>query len=218
MADPQTAVVADEWPLVRLGIAQALRARGVTVVAEVDQGLVALSRAQAGAVTYLILGAVRDAPVADVVARATRGDGDLRVIVLLDQATREALGAVAAAGARALLVRSVSPEELAASLDRVDKGERVVSPALLPLLVGQFDAVAADAGRPGAGAGSGGLTRREVEVLARLAAGGSNREIAEALYVTEATVKTHLAHIYGKLGVVDRQAALARAVALGLLG
>lgn len=217
MADPQTAVVADEWPLVRLGIAQALRARGVAVVAEVDQGLVALSKARAGAVTYLILGAVRDAPIADVVARASAEESGLQVIVLLDQATREVLGAVAGAGARALLVRSVSPEELGTSLDRVDRGERVVSPALLPLLVGQFEAIADGEGRT-AGTTVGGLTRREIEVLARLAAGGSNREIAEALYVTEATVKTHLAHIYGKLGVVDRQAALARAVALGLLG
>ena len=64
---------------------------------------------------------------------------------------------------------------------------------------------------------AGQLTRKELEVLARLAEGRSNREIAGALYVTPATVKTHLAHIYTKLGVTGRQEALARAVALGLL-
>jgi DNA-binding NarL/FixJ family response regulator len=212
--DQQTAVVADEWPLVRLGIAQALRARGVRVLAEEAQGLVAVAKARAAVATYLVLGAIRDASMADVVGQATSGEPRLQVIALLDQATRVELAAVAGAGARALLVRSVTPEELAASLDRVDKGERVISPTLLPLLVGQLGPPA----EAEQAAATSGLTRREVEVLAQLAAGGSNREIAEALFVTEATVKTHLAHIYFKLGVVDRQGALARGVALGLLG
>jgi ATP/maltotriose-dependent transcriptional regulator MalT len=61
------------------------------------------------------------------------------------------------------------------------------------------------------------LTRKELEVLARLADGRSNKQIADALFVTQATVKTHLAHIYTKLNVSGRQAAVARAVELGLL-
>jgi ATP/maltotriose-dependent transcriptional regulator MalT len=61
------------------------------------------------------------------------------------------------------------------------------------------------------------LTAKELEVLARLAEGKSNQQIAEALFVTAATVKTHLSNIYGKLGVANRREALARALALGLL-
>jgi ATP/maltotriose-dependent transcriptional regulator MalT len=62
------------------------------------------------------------------------------------------------------------------------------------------------------------LTVREREVLALLAEGHSNREIASSLYVSLPTVKTHLAHIYAKLGAKNRNEALGRAVALGLLG
>jgi DNA-binding CsgD family transcriptional regulator len=62
------------------------------------------------------------------------------------------------------------------------------------------------------------LTGKETEVLALLAQGHSNKQIARALYVSEATVKTHLAHVYAKLEVQSRHHALSRAVELGLLG
>jgi DNA-binding NarL/FixJ family response regulator len=106
-------------------------------------------------------------------------------------------------------VRSVGGEELAEALDRVDRGERVIAPALLPTLVGIL--------APSDRAPDSLLTGKEREVLAALAAGSSNQQIAEALFVTRATVKTHLAHIYAKLEAKDRHEAIARAVALGLL-
>jgi DNA-binding NarL/FixJ family response regulator len=135
------------------------------------------------------------------------------VIVLLDHPGRDELTAVVSIGVDAVLVRSARPEDVADAVSRVEKGERVVAPMLLPLLVGALGASDAD-DEPVAG----GLTRKEIEVLARLAEGLSNREIADALYITPATVKTHLAHIYTKLGAAGRQEALARAVALGVLG
>jgi ATP/maltotriose-dependent transcriptional regulator MalT len=64
----------------------------------------------------------------------------------------------------------------------------------------------------------GALSAREREVLVLVARGGSNRSIAEALFVSEATVKTHLAHIYDKLGVQDRAAAVGEAYRTGILG
>ena len=86
-----------------------------------------------------------------------------------------------------------------------------VSPGLLArLFEGAPDRPAAEA--------SATLTAKEREVLRLLAAGRSNAEIAAALYVSAATVKTHLAHIYEKLGVANRHEALNRAVTLGLLG
>src|SRR5687767_9866365 len=148
-------------------------------------------------------------PLVEVVRRAGR-----RVVVLLDHPGREELTAILSLGVDAVLVRSARPEDVADAVTRVEKGERVVAPMLLPLLVGALAASDADDDEPVAG----GLTRKELEVLARLAEGCSNREIADALYITPATVKTHLAHIYAKLGVASRQEALARAVALGVLG
>jgi NarL family two-component system response regulator LiaR len=103
----------------------------------------------------------------------------------------------------------VGGDELSEALDKVEAGERVIAPALLPLLVGAVT--------PSAPGPDSVLTSKEREVLASLAAGRSNQEIAEALFVTRATVKTHLAHIYAKLEAKDRHEAVARAVALGLL-
>ncbi|MDQ1438247.1 MAG: hypothetical protein QOK43_1876 [Acidimicrobiaceae bacterium] len=187
---------------------------------------------------WVLLGTFRDAAAPDVVRRLRGIDPPPRVVVLLDHVTREVLSSLLSLGVDALLVRSVGPEELADAVSRVDKGERVVAPVLLPLLVGVLGA-AAGSGLAGAGAGGGSgagggtgagngwadggtdadgvLTRKELEVLARLADGRSNKQIADALFVTQATVKTHLAHIYTKLNVTGRQAAVARAVELGLL-
>ena len=211
MASGATAVVVDEWPLVRLGVTQTLRSRGVRVVAEASHGDEALHLAQGLGATYLFVGAVRDAPLADLVRRAVAGEPPIRVVVLLEHVRREELAAVVSLGVDALLLRTARPEEITDALDRIDRGERVVASALLPLLVGVLGPAGDEEPVEG------GLTRKEIEVLARVADGMSNKEIADALFVTPATVKTHLAHIYTKLGVAGRQEALARAVALGLL-
>ena len=210
-----TAVVVDEWPLIRLGMVEALRAAGIRVLADTQQGEEGVRRAVEAGATFLVLGTVRDMPTPDLVSRARAARRPPRVVVLLDQIQRDDLAAVVSVGVDGLLVRSLRPDELTDALSRIRHGERVVAPALLPLLVGLL-------GPPEEGAAllaplAGQLTRKELEVLARLAEGRSNREIAGALYVTPATVKTHLAHIYTKLGVGGRQEALARAVALGLL-
>jgi DNA-binding NarL/FixJ family response regulator len=133
-----------------------------------------------------------------------------KIVVFLGQASRDDLVALLNAGADAVLVRTVAPPELGDAVGKVLAGERVVSPAFMSALVGflepssppEKDAV---------------LTGKETEVLKSLANGRSNQEIAAALFVTGATVKTHLAHIYAKLGVRTRHEAVARAVELGLL-
>lgn len=217
---PATAVVVDEWPLVRLGIGQALRSLSIRVAVELSGGADAARRVGEGAgAGWLILGTFRDAATADVVRKARALEQPPRVVVLLDHVSRESLAGLLSLGVDALLVRSVGPEELADAVGRVDKGERVVAPALLPLLVGVLGSTGGEGDEAPAGGDGpdGALTRKELEVLTRLAEGRSNKDIADALYVTPATVKTHLAHIYTKLGVAGRQEAVARAVELGLL-
>lgn len=220
---PPTAVAVDEWPLVRLGITQALRSVGISVVAEVRHGHDGVRAVERSGAAYLLLGSHRDLSLVETARRAKALESPPKVLVLIDQIAREDLLALRTVGIDALLPRSVGAVELGLAIKRVALGERVVAPALLSLLVGALG--------PAEGAAAGGgqaqrtpthdadpLTRKELEVLARLAEGRSNREIAAALYVTQATVKSHLAHIYVKLGVPGRQAAMARAVALGLLG
>lgn len=207
----------DEWPLVRLGITQALRAVDIAVVAEVASGDEGVRLVESSGARYLILGNHRDLTRAEAARRARGLANPPRVLVLVDQIGREELLALRAVGIDALLPRSLSPGELADAVRRVTKGERVVSPALLSMLVGALGPARADEETAPAQPAPETLTRKEIEVLARLAEGRSNREIADALFVTQATVKSHLAHIYVKLGVAGRQEAMARAVALGLL-
>ncbi len=210
-----TAVVVDEWPLVRVGMVQALRSADISVVAQSGTGEEGVRQVQVRGAGYLLIGAHGDLPPTEAARRAKGLSTAPLVIVLLEQVDREELSLLAAAGVDGFLVRSVHPAELAVAIRRVQKGERVVASPLVSLLVG---GLGLDGGHraPAVEAGAT-LTRKELEVLARLAEGRSNREIAEVLFVTPATVKTHLAHIYAKLDVTSRQQATERAVALGLL-
>ena len=106
-----------------------------------------------------------------------------------------------------LLPRAVDGTVLVDAVQRVRRGERVVDPGIL---VGDDVSVEESVG-------ANALTAREREVLVLLAAGNSNREIASSLFVSLPTVKTHLAHIYAKLEAKNRNEALGRAVARGLL-
>ncbi|MEO7837609.1 MAG: response regulator transcription factor [Acidimicrobiales bacterium] len=213
--DAGTAVVVDEWPLVRVGMVQALRSADIAVVAQTGNGEEGVRQVHARQAGYLLLGAHGDLPPTEGARRAKALARPPRVVVLLEQVTRDDLAVLAAAGVDGFLVRSVHPAELATAMRRVIKGERVVAAPLLSLLVGGMNlASAEDSGRGGVGSA---LTRKELEVMVRLSEGRSNREIAEVLFVTPATVKTHLAHIYAKLGAAGRQQAVERAVAMGLL-
>jgi DNA-binding NarL/FixJ family response regulator len=128
------------------------------------------------------------------------------------RASERDVGLLVALGIDGIALRNGSTEEFATVVERVLKGEKVVVPALLPALAGNLRLrTQAD------GDGEGLLTLREREVLAFLAEGRTNREIAGALSVSVATVKSHLVHIYGKLGAVNRNDAIGRAVAAGIL-
>ncbi len=209
-------MVVDRWPLVRLGLAGVLSAGGVDVVgqaAKVSEGLLMV---RVRGVDLVVFGSPVDDLTASAVRSAKHDAKPPKIVVLIapSNATSSDVGTLFAAGADALLVASVGAEELADALLRVGRGERVVGQELGPPSVR----------RPGATTvagpvedGGGTLTAKEMEVLALLAQGHSNKQIARALYVSDATVKTHLQHIYGKLDVQSRFGALSRASELGLL-
>lgn len=204
------AVVADEVALVRLGVTAVLEPLGVEVVAETHSGREATRLAAFEAPELVVVGTVADMGVGEVIRRLKQIRPTPAVIGLLPRPTDD-VAPLLALDANGLALRTVRGEDLARLVERVLKGERVVTPALLRGLAGAVHP--RDGGAPEAA-----LTTREREVLALLAEGRSNREIAADIYVTVATVKSHVAHLYTKLGAANRSEALARAVTLGLLG
>jgi DNA-binding NarL/FixJ family response regulator len=205
-----TVVVVDDWELVRLGLRAALGQLGVWVIAEAALARDGLRAVRSTGAGLLVLGKTTDLPPRVAVARATALRNPPTVLALAALPDPEELAGLLGAGVDGLLLRSTRVDELAEALERLRGGERSVAPALLPLLVGVIDLAPVE---PGASL----LTDKEREVLARLAEGHSNRAIAETLSVSPATVKTHLAHIYEKLGASNRRDALVRAIARGIL-
>ena len=131
---------------------------------------------------------------------------DARVLVLTTYDTDSDVLPAIEAGATGYLLKDAPRGELLRAVRAAARGEAVLSPSVATRLLGQVRAPAA-----------GPLSNRELDVLALVAAGTTNREAAARLFISEATVKTHLLHIYAKLGVNDRAAAVATGFERGLL-
>lgn len=204
-------VVAERWSVLRRGLVGVLDGR-CTVVDELedvaDLGRVLASRP----VDLVIVGDELGVDVVAVLRRLERTGPGVPVLVLSDELDVDLLRQVLQAGARAVLSKRVDDQTLLDSIERVARGDRVVDQRYLPMLYGVTEPDDVEE------AAAGLLTARERDVLRLLARGSSNREIAEALLVGEATVKTHLGRIYAKLGVGSRHRAVGRALELGLLG
>ena len=129
-----------------------------------------------------------------------------RVLVLTTyDADRDVLPAIEA-GATGYLLKDAPREELFRAVEAAARGQAVLSPAVATRLMGQMRQPASEP-----------LSQRELEVLELIARGSTNREAAAQLFISEATVKTHLLHVYAKLGVNDRAAAVATAFNRGFL-
>jgi DNA-binding NarL/FixJ family response regulator len=209
--DEQRAIVADELALARLGVTSLLRAQGVDVLAETHSGREVASVAAMEHPDLVVVGQPADLSVADTVRRLTRLRPPPAVVVMLAPGQEDVVGYLVALGARGIAIRSGTADELSAVIAAALKGEQRVVPGLHGALAGSVRP------RPFAEQQNDLLSSREREVLACLAQGHSNREIAATLSVTLATVKSHLVRIYAKLEAGNRNEALGRAVALGLL-
>ena len=198
-----TAIVVDRWPLVRLGLVGVLAAGGVDVVGQAAKASEGLLLVRLRGVDLVIFGSPLDGLSPAAIRSAKRDDSPPKVVVLVPPASAKStdIATLFAAGADALLVASVGPEELAEALARVGRGERVIGSDLGPERGrGRRNLTKAPSADQARGAslaedGAGSLTAKELEVLALLAQGHSNKQIARALYVSDATVKTHLQHI-----------------------
>ena len=202
-------LIADDHPVVRDGL------RGMVAA---EQDLEVVGEAATGVEALALVPRVRP-DVALVDLRMPELDGvatiralrerhpDVRVLVLTTfDSDRDVVSAIEA-GATGYLLKDVPRAELFRAIRAAARGEAVLAPAAATRLVGQLRQPATPP-----------LTARELQVLRLIAKGATNREVATRLHVSEATVKTHLVHAFGKLGVSDRTAAVAVALERGLLG
>ena len=208
---PTTVVVVDQWPLFRMGIGRVLPTLSFRVEDVGSAGRARVVIRDRGPELVLIGPHLEEDPVALV--RMAR-EGGARVMALVDGVHRPELVALATAGADGILAASSSGDEVLSGARTVLEGGRALSPSLVPALAG----VVVPTGGPPAPRGAVSLTGRERQILAYLVRGARNEEIARALFVSPATIKTHLNHIYAKLEVRGRQEAAARALQLGLVG
>ena len=207
-------LIADDQPLMRTGFRTVLEATGsIAVVAEAENGVEAVAAAEECDPDVILMD-IR-MPGLDGI-EATRRLRRHKVLVLTTFGLDEYIVEALRAGASGFLTKDVPRQELVAAVRAVADGDAVLSPAvtrqLLDRVAGRLPTV-----RDAAPGGLAALTEREREVLQLIAAGLSNAEIAERLFVSEATVKTHVGRILAKLGLRDRVQAVVLAYESGLV-
>lgn len=200
-------LVTDDHPVVRDGIRGMFdREPGFEVVGEAADGTraVELTRVLEPDVVLMDLRMPGMSGV-EATRELTRLGLSTRVLVLTTYATDSDVGPAIEAGATGYLLKDALPDELIRAVRLAARGETVLSPLVATRLVGRVrEPVVA-------------LSDRELEILRLIADGSTNREAAARLFISEATVKTHVLHIYAKLGVNDRAAAVAAGFRRGLL-
>lgn len=207
-------LIVDDHPVVRDGLSGMFAAAPeFTVLGEAADGAeaVQMSAALQPDVILMDLRMPGMDGVTAIAELASRGI-TARVLVLTTYDTDSYVVPAIEAGATGYLLKDVPRAELQRAVRAAARGEAVLAPAVAARLMSQVRAPAA----PGA-AGGESLSQRELEVLRLVAAGATNREAAAGLFISEATVKTHLLHLYAKLGVGDRAAAVAEGYNRGLL-
>ena len=208
VTDPIRLMIVDDHPVVRDGLTGIFSADpGFEVIAEAANGADAVRRARALKPDVILMD-LRMPEMDGVSAiRTLAGEQiDVQVLVLTTYDSDTDVRPAIEAGATGYLLKDAPRDELLRAVRAAARGEAVLSPAVASRLIAQVRAPTEDQ-----------LSDRELEVLTLVARGTTNRETAARLFISEATVKTHLLHIYAKLGVSDRAAAVAEGFNRGLL-
>ena len=205
-------LLADDHPVVRAGLRAVLEtAEDMTVVAEAgsaQEAVAEAARQRASGGLDVVLMDLQFGQSMDGIAATEQiagADDPPRVLVLTTYDTDADILAAVEAGAAGYLLKDAPADELLGAVRTAAAGQSALAPAVALRLMDRMRS-------PGQA-----LSAREIDVLTHVAAGRSNQQIARELFISEATVKSHLVHIFTKLDVESRTAATAKAAALGLI-
>jgi DNA-binding NarL/FixJ family response regulator len=208
MTEPIRVLIADDHPVVRAGLQGMLLGQpDIQVVGEAMTGAEAIAMTEQLRPNVVLMDLrmpemdgvsstvrIRERQPQTHVLVLTTYDGDADILRAIE------------AGATGYLLKDAPCDDLFRAIHAAAKGESFLTPAVATRIIGRVRAPGEDP-----------LSSREVEVLTLVAQGASNKEIARQLWISEATVKTHIIHIFGKLGVSDRTAAVTLALERGIL-
>lgn len=208
MSDTIRVVIADDHPVVRTGLRGMLATQAdIEVVGEADNGKLAVSLA--GRLEPDVVLMDLQMPELDGVSATEQIRALLdhtQVLILTTYDTDADINRAIGAGAIGYLLKDAPREDLFQAIRAASRGESVLAPSVAAKVMERMRSPGRET-----------LSGREIEVLTNVADGKSNKEIARALFISEATVKTHLIHIFSKLGVDDRTAAVTVALERGVL-
>ena len=208
-------LVADDQSMVRAGFRMLLAGEAdIEVVAEASNGLEAVDKAARFQPTVVLMDIrMPELDGLEAARRILAADAGARILILttfdLDEYVYEAL----ALGASGFVLKDDPPEQLIAAIHTVAAGEALLSPTITKRVIKQFARIS----RPARPKEFDELTARERDVLRLIAAGRSNAEIGQELYISDTTVKTHITHILQKLNLRDRVQAVVLAYQTGLV-
>lgn len=207
--------VADDLDMIRTGFELIVNNEpDMTVVASVSNGSAVIAACQSSDIDVVLMD-IRMPGVDGLTAtkEILQQPNPPNVVILTTFGLDDYVATAIVAGAAGFLLKDASAEELITAIRTVAAGEAVLAPSLVRSVFERARVVPV----PGAVPGIDDLTDREREVLEQLAAGRSNAEIGEQLFLSEATVKTHISHILAKLGVRDRVQAVIAAFNAGIV-
>jgi DNA-binding NarL/FixJ family response regulator len=218
MPSPIRVVLADDQALVRAGFRSLLDAQDdIDVVGEASSGDEALRLASELSPDVVLMDIRMPGMDGLAATRAIAADerlADVRIVVLTTFGLDEYVFEAIRAGASGFLVKDTEPDELVQAVRVVAGGEALLSPSVTKQLLAEF---ASRAKEPAPATGLEELTDREREIVALVGEGLSNHEIAERLFVSPATAKTHVSRAMGKLGARDRAQLVVIAYESGLV-
>ena len=213
MTDSIRIVIADDHPVVRQGLATVLgQEEGLEVVGQAANGLEAVDQARKLQPDIILMDLqMPEMDGVEAILEIKMETSDIGIIILTTYDTDDYIFRGIEAGARGYLLKDSPPEEVIKAIHTVHKGESMIQPRVASRLLDRFSQLSHDSVPEEV------LSPREVQVLQLIAKSAVNKEIASELFIGESTVKTHIIHIFNKLGVKGRTEAVTEGAKRGII-